>query len=351
MNIYIPNINFNTIDKRHLFIGTRPFFLGDSWGNDTELKKKWKINSKYSYTNSISDAHVIFLPLPINDYHKKELQKINDACKSHNILGYGFINGDCSTIFPFFDFLIYFRLGGFKAQLPKNNIGLPVALSDIYESLYKGRVFEIRYKQELPTIGFCGHASKSIKKRCKDKLGFAKKNIFRFFKKPFELDYEPLFASAHERFKLLKSLEASSDLNTNFIYRKKYRAGATTKKIRRQTNKEYYENIRLSDYILCVRGAGNFSVRLYETLMMGRIPVFVDTDCLLPFEEDIDWKKHVVWVPWDKRNEITQVISNFHNSLSSEEFVELQRSNRLLWGNLLSTAGIFEFIRKNTMTN
>ncbi|WP_431135838.1 exostosin domain-containing protein [Psychroserpens mesophilus] len=351
MNIYIPDIDFNTVEKRHLFIATRPFFLGSAWGNDTDLKKSWGINTTYNYTNNISDAQVMFLPKPINYYQKKELQQTDELCKQHNLLCYGFIIGDCSTIFPFFDRLMYFRVGGFKGQLPKNNIGLPVALSDIYNSLYEGKAFEIRAKQKLPTIGFCGHANLSAKKKWKDKLGFVKKNVLRFIKNPFNASYEPLFSSAYERFKLLKTLENSSLIKTNFIYRNEYRAGANTKKVRKQTNKEYYENIRESDYILCVRGAGNFSVRLYETLMMGRIPVFVDTNCLLPFEEELNWKKHLVWVPWKRRHEISKIVSDFHNNLNHQEFNELQHSNRLLWENSLSIVGIFEYIRKKTITN
>jgi len=349
MNIYIPNIDFSLIDKRHLFIATRPFYLKSSWGNDKDLKEKWGISDVFNYTNDINNAHVLFVPKPINFYSRRELKEINQLCRKQNIKGYGFITGDSSDVFPNFDYLIYFRVGGFSKQLPENNIGLPVALSDIYQSLYQDKVFEVREKQELPNIGFCGHASIATKKKWKDKLGFVKKNIFRFIKNPFRLDYEPLFASAFQRFKLLKSLETSSVLETNFIYRKEYRAGATTKQMREKTNKEYYENIRQSDFILCVRGSGNFSVRLYETLMMGRIPIFIDTNCLLPFIDKIDWKKHMVLVPWDRRNEITQIVTDFHNKLSPEEFKELQYSNRLLWKNSLSLAGIFEYIRNKTI--
>jgi len=38
------------------------------------------------------------------------------------------------------------------------------------------------------------------------------------------------------------------------------------------------------------------SYRLYEALCCGRIPVFIDTDCVLPYDFMIDWKKYFVWV-------------------------------------------------------
>jgi hypothetical protein len=348
MNIYIPNIEFNSIDKRHLFIATRPFYLESSWGNDTDQKESWGISD--NYTEDINNAQALLIPKPVNSYSNKELSQLNSYCEEHNILGYGFISGDSGTVFKYFEYLSYFRVGGFKKQLPKNNIGLPVSLSDIYQSLYRDKKNDFRDKHQIPIVGFCGHASRSLKKLAKDKLSFVQKNVFRFFKNPFRKDYEPLFASAHERFKLLKTLENSSIIRTNFIYRKNYRAGAITKKMRKQTNRDYYENIRESDYVLCIRGAGNFSVRLYETLMMGRIPIFIDTDCLLPFSEVIDWEKRMVWVPWEKRNDLEKLVVDFHNSLSPEEFKQLQDSIRQLWINSLSVVGIMDHIRKNTIT-
>ena len=41
-------------------------------------------------------------------------------------------------------------------------------------------------------------------------------------------------------------------------------------------------------FTFCYRGAGNFSYRFYETLMMGRIPILVNTDCVFPFEDKVD---------------------------------------------------------------
>ena len=152
---------------------------------------------------------------------------------------------------------------------------------------------------------------------------------------------EPFFASSYQRAKILQTFEKSANCVTNFIFRNQYRAGTEN---RDQTTLEYYNNILNSDYIVCIRGAGNFSVRLYETLMMGRIPIFVNTDCLLPLEEKIDWKKHIVWVEWEDRNNIVAIVSDFHNKLSDEDFQNLQLSNRKLWKETLSINGIFNML-------
>ncbi len=168
-----------------------------------------------------------------------------------------------------------------------------------------------------------------------------------FLKNPFNDVYEPLFASAYERAKLLMSLEESDQIKTNFIYRKKYRGGAITQQDRAQTTLEYYNNILNSDYILCLRGGGNFSVRFYETLLMGKIPIFVNTDCLLPFEDKINWKEHVVWVEWTERHEIIKKVINFHQALSPDEFVNLQFRNRQLWKERLSIEGMINELKND----
>jgi hypothetical protein len=102
--------------------------------------------------------------------------------------------------------------------------------------------------------------------------------------------------------------------------------------------------VRNSDYVLCIRGGGNFSIRLYETLMMGRIPVFVNTDCFLPQTDRIDWKKHVIWVEWVDRKNIAKIVSNFHTYVHSDAFKAMQLANRELWKNELSVAGCLNYL-------
>jgi len=330
MNIYIPPINFSTLNKKSLFILTRPFLNTEGWGNAVEEKHKFEVSEAFVYVDRIENAAVFFIPKPINSYSKIELKKINSICSDHSIKGYGYISGDFGTDFGFFEHILFFRMGGFKSQLPSNNKSIPVSLSDHFERIYNQTAIDVREKQRYPVIGFCGHATLYFTKKVKENLKFMRENLKRFFQKPFRKDYEPLFASAFERAKLLKSFEASSAVETNFIYRENYRGGAHSEEERTKTTLEYYDNIKNSDYVLCVRGAGNFSVRLYETLMMGRIPIFVNTDCLLPFEDTILWTDHVVWVEWVDRKNIANIVTDFHNMLSDEGFKQMQLDNRNL---------------------
>jgi hypothetical protein len=344
MQIYIPSIDFKNTNHRGLFILTRPFWSDSSWINSDIEKERWEIPLTTCFTDDVAIADVCFIPKPINTYTSAELKEINSSCSKYKIKGFGYISGDFGTDFGYFDSLFFLRMGGFKAQLSKNNKGFPVLLSDHFESIYGQKEIFIRTKQPIAVVGFCGHASRGWSKKMKEKLKFMRENVQRFVKNPLRTDYEPLFSSAFTRAQILRTLEQSEKIQTNFIYRKNYRGGATTEKALEQTTLQYYDNIKNSDYILCVRGAGNFSVRLYETLMMGRIPIFVNTDCLLPFDEHIDWKQHVVWVEWNERNNIAQFITEFHQQLSTDSFIDWQFKNRKLWKETLSVKGMLELI-------
>ena len=55
----------------------------------------------------------------------------------------------------------------------------------------------------------------------------------------------------------------------------------------------FIDNIIIGDYTFCYRGTSKLFFRFYETLCLGRIPLFIDTDCKLPFDDTIDWKVSV----------------------------------------------------------
>src|SRR5205823_99398 len=87
----------------------------------------------------------------------------------------------------------------------------------------------------------------------------------------------------------VKALSNSRRIKANVIVRDRFWGGtsggghedwAGMGKVRQ----EFVDNLLGGDYALCVRGAGNFSYRFYEALSAGRIPVLVDTDCVLPYD-------------------------------------------------------------------
>src|SRR5439155_22282233 len=141
------------------------------------------------------------------------------------------------------------------------------------------------------------------------------------------------------------ALVSSPDVATNFIVRDKFWASALDQHssggTRREARREYVQNIVDSNYLLCVRGAGNFSYRLYETLSCGRIPLFVNSDCVLPFQSEINWKDYCVWVDEKDVDRVGEIVAAFHDSLTNRQFLDLKRECRELWEDYLSPEGVF----------
>jgi hypothetical protein len=110
---------------------------------------------------------------------------------------------------------------------------------------------------------------------------------------------------------------------------------------REDFRKVYAQNMAGSDYILCCRGYGNYSWRFYETLSCGKIPVFIDSDCILPYDFELDWKKYCVWIKEDEIPVIADKIMEFHEKFSEKEFIDLQIECRKTWEERLSPEGFF----------
>jgi hypothetical protein len=155
-------------------------------------------------------------------------------------------------------------------------------------------------------------------------------------------------AGEHPRTRALRAVKRDGRLDSNFVLRDGFWAGAIRDSASlARARAEYVQNMLESEYVLCARGIGNFSYRLYEALCMGRIPVFVDTDCVLPLEFDVDWRDYCVWVDADDIERIGDSVLEFHESLDAGEFEERQRASRRLWEARLSPAGFFASFRRH----
>ena len=347
IKVYIPNDINHELNKKEYFLLVRPFLSSKGWVKKGEMFDEWKLDEKkIILTKNLQEASIMLIPYSINYFFENKitscLENYNNLCQKFRIYGYGFISGDYPTKYKEYERLVYFRMGGFKSKLSSKNKGFPAALTDQYSKIFNTNNILINKKKTKPIVGFCGLATNNWKVLYKQKLKYyfdlVKNNISFSNRKGFQ----PLFLSSLERYKILMDFEKSKLIDTNYIFRDQYRAGAKNNVEYRKTTKEYYSNIIHSDYVLCLRGYGNFSIRLYETLMMGRIPILLNTDCLLPFPELINWKNHTIFVDWNDRKSISQIVSTFHKKISRQSFEELQIKNRLLWLEKLKPKWILE---------
>lgn len=236
-----------------------------------------------------------------------------------------FSTGDFTANVPF-EGLTIFEASVYRSR----NTGaqaMPVFIDDYLEKYYGGKVV-LREKPSKPVVGFCGQASSG---RFSEIARSARLALQRAAWKVGARKWEPATVEHTAlRSRVLERLVRSPLVQTNFVLRKKYRGGDATGD-NNDLKAEFVRNIVESDYTVCVRGTGNFSTRFYETLCLGRIPVFVDTDCRLPLDETIDWKRYCIWVTESEICSIAEKVADFHNSLTDSEFKHVQAACRKLW--------------------
>lgn len=294
----------------------------------------------YEVVETIKEADFLALPLSVEyllqTNQEKYFQEFLEKSKKYNKKVLIFTAGDFGkTIFD--DNVITIRLGGFKSKLPNNTF----IMSPFFEDpiIKHNLKFYTLNKTVKPTIGFVGHSSNGFMKWLKEFLIFNKLNVSRIIKKE-ATDLQSFYPSSIKRFHFLKKIESLPTIQANFIHRSKYRAGSVSESDRLKTTIEFFNNIQENPFTFCMRGSGNFSVRFYETLALGRIPVIVDTNFDLPFSKTIKWEKHSVLVKEDF-SDFSEKLATFYNSISPEDFIQLQLENRKIWENHFTKEGYF----------
>ncbi len=302
-----------------------------------------EVKKYYQFVENIQDAEVAFLPCSWNYYLNNNLKSkaelfINE-CHANNLKVLSYVSGD-EGVMPTNKEVYVFRNSGYKSKKLPNQIAFPAFFKDPLVHYIEVENHQVRVKASTPVIGFVGQATPNLLKAAKDIGLIVYRNLKYYFGKSF-LEPQQWFAAPFMRYKYLKRLEKNKNIQTNIVYRERYRAGVRTNRSEDKTTFEFYENINDSDYIFNLRGAGNFSVRFYQTLAMGRIPVLIDTDCLLPLEGIIDWTQHCIRIPQGKEHEMEQRLLSFHQNLTQEQFEHIQKENRKLWEEYLTLTSFF----------
>lgn len=230
--------------------------------------------------------------------------------------------------------VITFRTSLLKSTKDNNEFAMPAYGEDLRKRKTIAEQELWLNKSSLPTLGFRGQAAPvklpvklALKRNANKILNFAGINKY------FNLHYN--FGYLARRDAIVSCLK-NRNIKTDITY-------TTLEQSWDPVNSKipFVNNIINNQYNLCVSGHGNYSFRLYEVMSAGRIPVFINTDCVLPFEEFIDWKKHVVWIEEKDANKADQYLLDFHQSIHPDDFLQMQKDNRQLWEKYLSKEGFY----------
>lgn len=256
-------------------------------------------NNDFIYVNTIEECDFVVLP-----YKWKGLDDITNIiindCIKHTKKLLVFYNDDDESNIPIDNDLgIIFRTSFKLSNKKENEYTLVPFFDDEFKSEY------ILPENIKLNIGFCGFDH------------YYRKNA-------------------------LELIKLDKNIITDFIIRKSFWA----KEIDEKTAIiEFNNNIKNNLFGFTSRGAGNFSYRFYQILSMGRIPVLLDTDTVLPFYNKINYNKHCIIVDIKNIDNISNIVNDFYNNKTKDELYQLQIDNRNLYTEYLSPNGFLNNIK------
>jgi hypothetical protein len=258
-----------------------------------------------------------FFLIPYNFFHIKDRHEIinyfDSLARSYEKKILIFALGDSSEFVSVSNSIV-FRTSQYRSVIKTNEVIIPAFVPD----MLRGKSLVTLTKKEKATVGFCGWAEFKTKGQ---RAKFFIKNMF--------LKFGPRRQGIYFRSKAISSLNSSNLVNTNFLIRSNHFGNRKTiigdpLLVRR----EYVDNILNSDFVLSPKGDGNYSVRFYETLSLGRIPLLIDTDTPLPFEADLCYEEFILRISYKKINEIGKIVSDFYSGLTNEQYILMQKKAR-----------------------
>ena len=328
------------------------------------LPKVVNVKNEIFITKNILEADFILLPHwetlyeysdeqykdhGINPNNRKSIiettTSLIERSKQHNKKLIVFFWSDSDESIPLENAII-FRTSINKSTQASNVISMPSWQSDLYEEISSNESL-YQPKTEIPKVGFRG-SSRPLSLNIEDLI---RTGITQFNKMmastPINksLPYEWNVGQEIRRKAMLK-LKENQRINSDFYVLTRGYLKRSDSESRRLNRQRFVESIFNNQYTLCVRGMGNYSYRLFETISAGRIPLFINTDCSLPLDFIIDWKKYMVWVEASDVNYIDEILLDFHSKHNSEEFINLQKKIRSLWDEYLKPTAYFNHMGK-----
>ena len=237
------------------------------------------------YTDEVN-CDYFALPFKFKDSKEERFLELLDKSRHYGKKLICLNNDDFGGDYNIPNDIVLFRTSFYASQRKPNEFAFPVFVPDINKH---SKGFSNNF-----SVGFCGDSNRPIRREALDIL--KKSNIkinhdevFSFFQNPYE-----------------------------------------NKKIGRE---RFFKNLQENIFILTPRGCGNFSYRFYETLCFGRIPIFINTDCILPFENLIDYKEEIVFVEEKGLESLPEKILEYSKKY---DLMERQARCREIWLNYLA---------------
>lgn len=303
------------------------------WGNPLSREKtpfQWQLFERHQFDTAyyelapLAEADMILMPYSHN-HATLFAPEVLGACvalsektrKPLLIDGVGDIERPVTTSNTY-----VIRYGGYRFEKRPNEIHIPPYADDLLAE-YKNGQLQIRHKSEKPSISFAGWGKltplqtlRAVYKELPDRI-----------RSVFDSRYGAKKKGVFFRQAAVSCINKSTELDAHFLVRTSYSGNSqTAEKSQEELRREFVENLLSSDYALDVRGDANASIRLFEILSLGRIPVIVDTERNLPFSDVVEYTKFSLIVDFTDLHNLPHRVAEFNRSLTDEQFVAMQQA-------------------------
>ena len=278
-----------------------------------------------------ADVHLLPHNYPLISGNVEYLRRCRETAARHNKQVIVFWHGD-GTGPVALENAIVFRTSQYASKLRKNEYIMPAYAEDL-----KGKGLFVRDKTDTPpVIGFCGWAQY---KNAKNAVGSFLQAL------PHEAyalltgypQSQSFIKGLWLRRRVLASLSRSRRIRTNFRLRSSHSAHAKTIRLDpAQARREYIDNMLASDFVLCVRGDGNYSLRFYEALSLGRVPILLNTDVRLPLEDIVEYSDFVLKMHIADMLRIDEIVAEFWEQQTEQSWFIMQLKARDAFEKFLS---------------
>lgn len=240
---------------------------------------------------------------------------------------------------------LVFRFSIYSDRRHPGERAVPTFSQDFLQQVHRGKLTP-RAKPERPVVGFCGYAPPLGCRFGRQSV----REIARYvaYRSGLLKNRRQLIAHA-ARVQAIRALRRSPQIDSRFILRDQFafnrwgvlQPGGTAESAAR-SRREFIENLDTSDYALCARGLANCSIRFYEAISLGRIPVFINTHCVLPYDDLVEWRRICVWVEEKDISRIGSILAEAHRTMSVDEFAQRQVRAREYFENWITPSGFFK---------
>ena len=280
-------------------------------------------------------AEVAVLPRVVEHAGSDALHHLLQGAEQHGLRTLAFSGDDLEPVMPSSSVILLHPGPNRGAQPHADVLALPYLFTD------RANGTEARPDGPHPSVAFCGQgavrrgagAGQTVRRALQSLSNRVRPRVIT----------PPVRGHVGLRSRALRRLAEHPDVDDVFVIRDQYRAGVASDADRARTQAEFDDNLRAATYALCVRGTGNFSARFYEALSFGRVPLFVNTRCVLPFEDEIDWRGRTVWVESGDVDSVGDRLVAEHREVLQDPERSAEELRRL-WEDRLTQDGYFSHL-------